>query len=101
MTLSLDLRWMSAAVLGAALALAAQSCEWRTGEPAYASTDLTITVRVTEDQTYDPTLRLFTLWMGEKQGAVTVMGSRDLPLVRWLAARGKDERIAVVFQEGR
>jgi hypothetical protein len=61
--------------------------------------DLVVTATIARDDTYDPTLRLFTLQLGAG-GAVTVMGSQDLPLVRWLEAR-VGQRVPITFQEGR
>jgi hypothetical protein len=85
---------MAAAVLGATLALAAMSCE-----PADATTDFVVTAHVTEESNYDQTVRIFTLRLGTKDGAVTVMGSRDLPLVQFLGAR-VGQRIPITFGEG-
>lgn len=109
----MNLRRMTAAVLGASLALAAANCEPAAQVPEGAwgydpvppvvgmtAVEFVVTARVVEDETYDPTLRFFTLQMGDRQGAVTVMGAKTLPLVQWLHARN-GQRIPITFGEGR
>jgi hypothetical protein len=91
----MNLPRMAAAVLGATLALGALSCE-----PADATTEYVVTAHVTEEPNYDQSVRIFTLRLGTKDGAVTVMGSRTLPLVQWLGDR-VGQRIPLTFGEGK
>lgn len=58
---------------------------------------LVVTARIARDETYDPTLRLYTLHLNP--GAVTVMGHAELPLVQWLEQR-VGQRVPITFGEG-
>jgi uncharacterized membrane protein (DUF2068 family) len=66
---------------------------------AQPSEPLVVAVTVTEDAIQDRRMRFFTLTRG-KQGAITVMGDRDLEVIQWLGAH-VGQRVPITLGHGK